>query len=39
MKRRAYSKEFKNEINLTNDLDSVLKDIDVFVIAVPTSSY
>ena len=30
--------KFKNEINLTNDLDSVLKDIDVFVIAVPTSS-
>ena len=30
--------KFKNEINLTNDLDSVLEDIDVFVIAVPTSS-
>ena len=30
--------KFINEINLTNDLDRVLNDIDVFVIAVPTSS-
>lgn len=30
--------KFINEINLTNDLDGVLNDIDVFVIAIPTSS-
>lgn len=30
--------KFINEINLTNDLDSVLNNIDVFVIAIPTSS-
>lgn len=30
--------KFEKEINLTNNLDSVLKDIDVFIIAVPTSS-
>lgn len=30
--------KFEREINLTNDLESVLSDIDVFVIAVPTSS-
>lgn len=30
--------KFKKEINLTNNLDSVLEDIDVFIIAVPTSS-
>lgn len=30
--------KFEKEINLTNNLDSVLEDIDVFIIAVPTSS-
>lgn len=30
--------KFGKEINLTNNLDSVLQDIDVFIIAVPTSS-
>lgn len=30
--------KFERDINLTNDLESVLSDIDVFVIAVPTSS-
>lgn len=30
--------KFEKEINLTNNLDSVLQDIDVFIIAVPTSS-
>lgn len=30
--------KFINEINITNDLDSVLNNIDVFVIAIPTSS-
>ncbi|WP_282924877.1 NAD(P)H-dependent glycerol-3-phosphate dehydrogenase [Peptoniphilus genitalis] len=30
--------KFEIEINLTNNLDSVLEDIDVFIIAVPTSS-
>ncbi|MDU5805925.1 MAG: NAD(P)H-dependent glycerol-3-phosphate dehydrogenase [Peptoniphilus harei] len=30
--------KFEREINLTNNLDSVLDDIDVFIIAVPTSS-
>ena len=30
--------KFINEINLTDDLDGVLNDIDVFVIAIPTSS-
>ena len=30
--------KFEREINLTDDLDSVLDDIDVFIIAVPTSS-
>lgn len=30
--------KFEKEINLTNNLDSVLEDIEVFIIAVPTSS-
>ena len=30
--------KFENEINLTNNLLSVLKDIDIFVLAVPTTS-
>lgn len=30
--------KFEKEINLTNNLDIVLQDIDVFIIAVPTSS-
>lgn len=30
--------KFEKKINLTNNLDSVLQDIDVFIIAVPTSS-
>lgn len=30
--------KLKKEINFTNNLDSVLEDIDVFIIAVPTSS-
>lgn len=30
--------KFEKEINLTNNLYSVLEDIDVFIIAVPTSS-
>lgn len=30
--------KFEKEINLTSNLDSVLEDIDVFIIAVPTSS-
>ncbi|MFR8744644.1 MAG: NAD(P)H-dependent glycerol-3-phosphate dehydrogenase [Peptoniphilus sp.] len=30
--------KFEKEINLINNLDSVLEDIDVFIIAVPTSS-
>ncbi|KXB71658.1 NAD(P)H-dependent glycerol-3-phosphate dehydrogenase [Peptoniphilus sp. DNF00840] len=30
--------KFGKEINLTNNLDSVLQNIDVFIIAVPTSS-
>lgn len=30
--------KFEKEINLTNNLDSVLQDIEVFIIAVPTSS-
>ena len=30
--------KFEKEINLTNNLDSVLEDIVVFIIAVPTSS-
>lgn len=30
--------KFEKEINLTNNLDSVLQGIDVFIIAVPTSS-
>ena len=30
--------KFEKEINLTNNLDSVLEDIEIFIIAVPTSS-
>lgn len=30
--------KFENEINLTNDLESVLNGIDAFIIGVPTSS-
>lgn len=30
--------KFENEINLTNNLLSVLKDIDIFVLGVPTTS-
>ena len=42
-KNKANSKylpgaKFENEINLTNDLESVLNGIDAFIIGVPTSS-
>ena len=30
--------KFENEVNLTNDLESVLNGIDAFIIGVPTSS-